>query len=137
MQSNNSQSSGQDALEEKLGRLSKKPGVKASIVIDRASGAILKTSGQLSALRTARSRTASTAASFNNEVPAAEESESKGIEEFAVMIWNFVNGSGQLVQDIDGEDELRLLRLRTKKQEIVIVPDPKYILTVVHDTPAA
>ncbi|KAF4977873.1 hypothetical protein FZEAL_5663, partial [Fusarium zealandicum] len=31
---------GQDALEEKLGRLSKKPGVKASIVLDRATGAI-------------------------------------------------------------------------------------------------
>ena len=35
------------------------------------------------------------------------------------------------------QDELKLLRLRTKKQEIVIVPDPKYLLTVVHDTPPA
>ena len=35
----------------------------------------------------------------------------------------------------DGDqDEPRLLRLRTKKQEIVIVPDAKYLLTVVHDT---
>lgn len=33
------------------------------------------------------------------------------------------------------QDELRLLRLRTKKHEIVIVLDPKYLLTVIHDTP--
>lgn len=35
------------------------------------------------------------------------------------------------------QDELKLLRLRTKKQELVIVPDPKYLLIVVHDTPPA
>ena len=36
-----------------------------------------------------------------------------------------------------GQDEVKLLRLRTKKQELVIVPDPKYLLIVVHDTPPA
>ncbi|KND87395.1 hypothetical protein TOPH_07999 [Tolypocladium ophioglossoides CBS 100239] len=128
---------GHDALDEKLGRLSKKPGVKASIVLDRFNGAILKTSGDVSALRTAKARDAATAASFSNEAPVAEESESKGVEDFAAVIWNFVNTSGQLVQEVDTEDELRLLRLRTKKQEIVIVPDSKYILAVVHDTPPA
>ena len=134
--------------------MSKKPGVKASIVLDRASGAILKTSGDVAALRTAKSRDAATAASFSNEAPLAEASEAKGVEDFAAMIWNFVNTSGQLVHEVDTDvcgsflkglrlvadskkDELRLLRLRTKKQEIVIVPDTKYLLTVVHDTPPA
>lgn len=37
----------------------------------------------------------------------------------------------------DDQDELRLLRLRTKKHEIVIVLDPKYLLTVIHDTPTS
>ncbi|KAG8415564.1 hypothetical protein J3458_009403 [Metarhizium acridum] len=128
---------GHDALEEKLGRLSKKPGVRASIVLDRTSGAILKTSGELSALRTAKARDAATSASFSNEAPAAEASESQGVEDFAAMIWNFVRTSGNLVQEVDAEDEMRLLRLRTKKQEIVIVPDAKYVLTVIHDTPSA
>lgn len=33
-----------------------------------------------------------------------------------------------------GEDgEVKLLRLRTKKHEIVVVPDRKYLLCVVHD----
>lgn len=97
------QTNGQDALEEKLGRLAKKPGVKASIVLDRATGAILKTAGQTDALQTTKSRKASTAASFSNEAPAAEESETQGIEDFATMVWNFVNSSGTMVQELDME----------------------------------
>ncbi|CVK90589.1 uncharacterized protein FMAN_08907 [Fusarium mangiferae] len=128
---------GHDALEEKLGRLSKKPGVKASIILDRTTGAILKTSGQIDALQTSKTRTTSTATSFSNEGPALEESETKGVEQFAAIVWNYVNSSGSLVQELDGEDELKLLRLRTRKQELVIVPDPKYLLVVVHDTPPA
>ncbi|CVK99887.1 uncharacterized protein FPRO_09377 [Fusarium proliferatum ET1] len=128
---------GHDALEEKLGRLSKKPGVKASIILDRTTGAILKTSGQIDGLQTSKTRTTSTATSFSNEGPALEESETKGVEQFAAIVWNYVNSSGSLVQELDGEDELRLLRLRTRKQELVIVPDPKYLLVVVHDTPPA
>ncbi|KAG7412389.1 hypothetical protein DER46DRAFT_243445 [Fusarium sp. MPI-SDFR-AT-0072] len=128
---------GHDALEEKLGRLSKKPGVRASIVLDRTTGAILKTSGQIDALQTSKTRTKSTATSFSNEAPALEESETKGVEQFAAIVWNYVNSSGSLVQELDGEDELKLLRLRTRKQELVIVPDPKYLLVVVHDTPPA
>ncbi|KAK8917326.1 hypothetical protein MANI_016827 [Metarhizium anisopliae] len=153
--SDSSTLNGYEALEEKLERLSKKPGVRASIVLDRTSGAILKTSGELSALRTAKARDAATSASFSNEAPAAEASESQGVEDFAAMIWNFVKTSGNLVQEVDSEvtlpildanrilgliseqDEMRLLRLRTKKQEIVIVPDAKYVLTVIHDTPSA
>ncbi|KAF4986728.1 hypothetical protein FDECE_15802 [Fusarium decemcellulare] len=128
---------GQDALEEKLGRLSKKPGVKASIVLDRATGAILKTSGQVDALQNSKTRTTSTATSFSNDAPALEESETRGVEQFAAVVWNYVNSSGSLVQELDGEDEVKLLRLRTRKQELVIVPDPKYLLVVVHDTPPA
>ncbi|KAG9250094.1 uncharacterized protein F5Z01DRAFT_678127 [Emericellopsis atlantica] len=128
---------GRAALDEMLGRLSRKPGFKASIVLDRTTGSMIKTTGDLSALRTSKSRDEATAASFSNEAPAAEESESKGIEDFAAMVWNYVNSSGQLVQEMDTDDELKLLRLRTKKQEIMIVPYPKYIHTVIHDTPPA
>ncbi|KAJ5612106.1 hypothetical protein N7510_005300 [Penicillium lagena] len=31
------------------------------------------------------------------------------------------------------EDEIKLLRMRTRKHEIVVVPDKKYLLCVVHD----
>jgi hypothetical protein len=35
------------------------------------------------------------------------------------------------------EDEVKLLRLRTKRHEIVVVPDRKYLLCVVHDASGA
>lgn len=33
----------------------------------------------------------------------------------------------------EGDDEVKLLRLRTRKHEFVVVPDRKYLLCVVHD----
>lgn len=101
--SNGRQANGQDPFEEKLGRLSKKPGVKASIVIDRATGAILKRSGQVNALQTTKSRTTSTATTYSTENIEPEEEESRGVEQFANMVWNFVNNSGSFVQELDSE----------------------------------
>ncbi|KAK4214077.1 hypothetical protein QBC37DRAFT_440391 [Rhypophila decipiens] len=128
-----------DALEETLGRLSKKPGVKATIVLDRVSGSILKTSGQVASIRKTNSsnQTVGSGSFSNNDTAAPGSSLDQGVEELASMVWNFVSSAGDLVQGIDTEDELKLLRLRTKKQELVIVPDAKYLLIVVHDTPPA
>lgn len=127
---------GMDGLEETLGRLAKKPGVKATIVLDRTSGAILKTSGEISSIRTSRSDPLVTS-SFSSENGSSPAGEPQGAEQLAAMVWNFISAAGALVRDLDSEDELRLLRLRTKNQELVIVPDPKYLLIVIHDTPAA
>ncbi|KAF6807817.1 hypothetical protein CSOJ01_07939, partial [Colletotrichum sojae] len=136
---------GSDALDETLSRLSKKPAVKAVVILDRATGAILRTTGQLSFNATALP----SSGSFSGEGAAAQQQQQQqqngesegeqlqGLEDFAAKVWNWVNASGTLVLDLDVEDELKLLRLRTKKQELVIVPDPKYLLIVVHDTPPA
>ncbi|KAK4234037.1 hypothetical protein C8A03DRAFT_38212 [Achaetomium macrosporum] len=131
--------SGPDAFEETLGRLSKKAGVRATIVLDRASGAILKTSGQLSSIRNTKAPGSSMPAvgSFSSEASGNSASEDQGAEELASMVWKFVGTAGSLVQELDTEDEVKLLRLRTKKQEFVIVPDTKYLLVVVHDTSSA
>ncbi|KAK6224903.1 hypothetical protein QIS74_03230 [Colletotrichum tabaci] len=133
---------GHDALDETLTRLSKKSGVKATVILDRVTGAILRTSGQLSSFNAATLATGQ--GSFSGEGAAGQqqqqqngEEQPQGLEEFAAKVWNWVNASGTLVLDLDTEDELKLLRLRTKKQELVIVPDPKYLLIVVHDTPPA
>ena len=73
-------------------------------MLDRSTGAVLKTSGDASALRTAKSRTTSTAStSFSSETPAAEDNESQGMDDFAAMIWAFINASGQFVQGVDQE----------------------------------
>lgn len=52
------------------------------------------------------------------------------------MRWR-LDGKPRLIQYRALQDELKLLRLRTKNQEFVIVPEPKYLLVVVHDTPLA
>ncbi|KAF4807247.1 Dynein light chain roadblock-type 1 [Colletotrichum siamense] len=132
---------GPDALDETLSRLSKKPGVKAVVILDRATGAILRTTGQLSfnasALPSGGSFSGEGAAAQQQQNGEGEGDQPQGLEDFAAKVWNWVNASGTLVLDLDTEDELKLLRLRTKKQELVIVPDPKYLLIVVHDTPPA
>lgn len=118
-----SQSNGADALEETLSRLSKKPGVKATIALDRASGTILKTAGHISSLRTssqqqqsdsqstAAAAAASTLSASTSDIPASSGSavaagtgnETQGAEELASMVWAFVNTAGGLVHGLDTE----------------------------------
>lgn len=82
---------------ESLGRLSKKAGVLATIVLDRAGGAILKTTGSLSSSRIAINATS------NAEEPDTRPRELQGIDEMAAMVWKFVNTTGSLVQGLDSE----------------------------------
>ncbi|KAL5606354.1 hypothetical protein BROUX41_002771 [Berkeleyomyces rouxiae] len=147
-----SSANGHDVLEEALVRLSKKPGVKATIILDRTSGAVLKTSGNIASLRpvslrnqppTDSATTSPTTPTIESEangafpIPSAHEVEMRGAQRYAALVWAFVNTTDALVDDLEAEDELKLLRLRTKRQELVIVPDSKYLLVLVHDTPTA
>jgi dynein light chain roadblock-type len=101
------QPGGPDALEETLGRLSKKAGVRATIVLDRTSGAILKTSGQISAIRTSKSSgnpgLSQGTSSFSTNAQSNQTSESQGAEELAALVWSFISTAGGLVQEIDTE----------------------------------
>ncbi|TGJ84895.1 hypothetical protein E0Z10_g3874 [Xylaria hypoxylon] len=138
-----------DSMEEALHRLSKKPGVKAWLMLDRSNGAVLKTNGQIAAVRPAKSSSSANntgvspalptpaGGSFSTDIHTNTNNESLASQELASMVWSFLSSAGSLVDDIDSEDELKLLRLRTKKQEFVIVPEPKYLLVVIHDTPPA
>ncbi|KAI0174677.1 hypothetical protein BJ166DRAFT_153646 [Pestalotiopsis sp. NC0098] len=147
MADNTLSSNGTDSVDEALHRLSRKPGVKGWLMLDRLNGAILKTSGQISSIRPAKSSNTETTlptptgGSFSGDVanPADtdNDTETKAAQELGSMIWAFLSTAGSLVQEIDTEDELKLLRLRTKKQELVIVPETKYILVLIHDTPPA
>lgn len=47
------------------------------------------------------------------------------------------DGEGGEGFERDEDDEVKLLRMRTKKHEIVVVPDRKYLLCVVHDAAGA
>jgi dynein light chain roadblock-type len=129
-----------DHLVESLEHLSRKAGVVATFVLERSSGAILKSTGSLPP-------------NVNSPVvkdQIEDTKDSQDIEGVAAMVWEFVQTAGPLVTTLDqtvGEyirqdstdciqDELKLLRLRTRRYELVIVPDAKYILTAVHETPS-
>ncbi|KAI1813168.1 hypothetical protein GGS20DRAFT_554716 [Poronia punctata] len=136
-----------ESMEEALRRLSKKPGVKGWLMLDRSNGAVLKTNGQIATIRPAKSTSNTdnngaspslpmpTGASFSADVNTNTNNETQAAQELASMVWSFMSSAGSLVGEIDAEDELKLLRLRTRKQEFVIVPEPKYLLVVIHDTP--
>lgn len=100
-------------LEERLGRLSNKTGVIATIIIDRHSGSIIKTSGNVDALRPRKNvsgdgapTTSSKGTSFagpDDLRPAAEitDTESEGLQSFARAIWTFAHNSEALIKDQD------------------------------------
>jgi dynein light chain roadblock-type len=139
-----------------LARLSSKPGVQSTLVLDRANGSILRSSGLLARSRKERPSSTGgdgawatgaagagsgggeegtpvlpgTPAKRNGTVaessPQKEEpvqgDEGRSGMEVARTVWRFVQAAGTLVDDLDGEDELKLLRVRTRKNELVIVP---------------
>ncbi|KAI9836935.1 MAG: hypothetical protein M1837_003167 [Sclerophora amabilis] len=167
-----------DAL---LTRLSQKPGVQSTLVLSRATGSIVRTTGLYSS-STSPNPNSTLPSSANTNSPGHTRSESQtqtqtqsqtpngaaearanngmqNAEELAGMVWTFVGAAGGLAKGLDGEDEVKLLRLRTRKNELVIVPgefggqpshigeskvsstnervDSKFLLVVIHDTPPA
>lgn len=119
-----------------LNRLSQKPGVQSTLILSRDTGVILQSSGLES--RDATSNPDSNLAPSDN----LSNGRSAGLqiaEDVAQLVYNFVKAAGGMVQELNGtqDDELKLLRLRTKKNELVIVPDAKYIAVVIHVTPPA
>ncbi|PSN63549.1 hypothetical protein BS50DRAFT_602365 [Corynespora cassiicola Philippines] len=123
-----------------LTRLSQKPGVQSTLILSRDTGAIVRTSGLISNSASANPNStlpASTETAPDGYANGRKESGIHSAEDVASMVWSFLGAAGNLVGGLDKEDEVKLLRLRTKKNELVIVPDSKFILVVVHDTPPA
>jgi dynein light chain roadblock-type len=93
-------------LLDSLERLSKKPGVLATIVLDRTSGAILTTTGSISPSRTSIVTATSpvlNATSNTSEDVTGRSEDVGGIEQMASMVWNFVKSAAGLVQALDAE----------------------------------
>lgn len=95
------QGSGADALAETLARLSKKPGVQATLVLEASSGTIIQNSGSFSAFRSSP-RSNNTGVTTEDSTSMASI-ESQGIEELASMVWSFVKSAGGLVTGLDVE----------------------------------
>lgn len=136
-------------------------------MLARDTGAIVHTSGFTSSNASTNPNSALPAPPDNaaNGAAAAtavpltngKESGMRSAEDVARMVHSFVEAAGELVKNLEEEDEVKLLRLRTKKNELVIVPgklpvqrkwvrvgeransmiypDPRFMIVVVHDTP--
>jgi dynein light chain roadblock-type len=112
-----------------LSRLSAKPGVQSTLVLSRIDGAILRSEGLLA--RNARKRASSQTQDRLNgkrdgprlgEDKDDEETETTSSQDIARTVWRFIKATEGMVGEMDSDDELRLLRVRTKKNELVIVP---------------
>ena len=132
--------------------------MSATLILSRKDGAVVRASGLVSSsVAESAQNTTTTNASPDTALPTTDrdlvpdgpngESKKTGTreaEEVARLVWNFFKHAGDAAEGIfgagvegDGEDEVRLVRLRTRRKEVVVVPDAKFLLCVIHDTPPA
>lgn len=133
-----------------LTRLAQKPGVSSTLILSRSSGAVVQASGLLSTniessnsnssdinvapdpnLSSTRASQTDREVALNglNEDTNKQKTGTREAEQVAKLVWNFFRHAGETVEGMfgsgtegDGEDELRLVRLRTRKSEVVVVP---------------
>ncbi len=140
-----------------LARLSQRPGVQSTLILARDTGAIVRSSGLITAEELDAEGTNPVNGTYANGIDG--EAPSKGTrnaEDVARLVYGLVKSAGSMVEELNGaNDEAKLLRLRTKRNELVIVPgmsssvrlvgllglripiDAKFLLVVIHDTPRA
>ncbi|RKF82297.1 hypothetical protein GcM3_026029 [Golovinomyces cichoracearum] len=115
------------AVTEAMRRLSSKSTVIATLAIDRKTSSVLASSGQTDAFKTSKvTNTPAMGSSTETTLPSEAS-------EFATMIWNYVTNTSKMVLEVDEEDDLKLLRIRTKRYELVIVPENNFIFVVAHE----
>lgn len=99
--------------------------MQSTLILSRETGAIVRTSGLISNSSSANPNSTLPASVDNapdNYTNGRKESGIHSAEDVASMVWSFLGSAGKLVDGLDKEDEVKLLRLRTKKNELVIVP---------------
>ncbi|KAL9577551.1 MAG: hypothetical protein Q9212_006293 [Teloschistes hypoglaucus] len=110
---------------EGLSRLAAKPGVQSTLILSKSDGSIIKSTGFLADSAT---RDTSVPASrgngldHNNPLGEGDEEEGKGqsAEHVASMVFKFVAVANEFAEGLDKGDDARLLRMRTRKSEVVI-----------------
>ncbi|KAK9468403.1 hypothetical protein V1512DRAFT_246273 [Lipomyces arxii] len=112
-------------------RISAKHNVRGIIVVDMAENKIVRSSmidtegGGVISGRAAQT-------DDNNEPET--ESENELVSKYAALCVEFVQAANKVsTQFFEEEDDLKLLRLRTKQHELMIVPDSRFVLAVIHD----
>ncbi|KAK9485729.1 hypothetical protein V1527DRAFT_489737 [Lipomyces starkeyi] len=125
-----------------VARISAKHAVRGVIVVDMEQGGIVRSSmidpdGGGVILGKSRSRGGeqepSVVASRTEKVHE-EEGDSDLVAKYAAICVQFVKAASEVVDEFfEEDDDLKLLRLRTKEHGLMIVPDSRFILVVIHD----
>ncbi|RKP27448.1 hypothetical protein SYNPS1DRAFT_12653 [Syncephalis pseudoplumigaleata] len=53
--------------------------------------------------------------------------------QYAHLLSGLVQQTRNVVQDLDSENQLTFMRIRTKKHELMIAPSPEYLLVVIQN----
>ena len=116
------------AVLENLARLASKPGVQSTLVLSRSDGSIIHKTGLLADQSTIPEDTSpstngdpNTNGAFAHKDTQATANE-KSAESIAHKVFSFVVQAQRFAEGMDAGDEVRLLRLRTRRNELVIVP---------------
>ena len=107
-----------------LARLSQRPGVQSTLILARDTGAIVRTSGLITAEEIGEDGAAPTNGAYVNGTEGQTKKKgTRNAEEVARLVYSFVKSAGHMIEELNGEnDEAKLLRVRTKKNELVVVP---------------
>lgn len=105
-----------------LSRLSQKAGVQATLILSRETGAIVRSSGLVSRDESANAE--STLPASNGLTDDRTDGAMPNAEHVAEIVWNFAKAAGDMLQELSNlpDDDVKLLRLRSKNKEYVIFP---------------
>lgn len=105
-----------------LSRLSQKAGVQATLILSRETGAIVRSSGLVS--RDEAANTESTLPASNGLTDDRTDGAMPNAEHVAEIVWKFAKAAGDMLQELSNlpDDDVKLLRLRSKNKEYVIFP---------------
>ncbi len=131
-----------ESTSESLARLAAKPGVQSTLVLSKSDGSIIRSTGLLATSAKRISFEASTSGPKleNNYPPAPTLDDGEGTEEardsdnaaehIAMIVFKVLSAGNELADGLEAGDNPKLLRIRTLKNEIVIVPG-QYIWVLV------
>lgn len=66
-------------------------------------------------------------------VPIRSTLESRHTLQYSALISQLAAKARSVVRDLDPQNDLTFLRIRSKKHEIMVAPDREYILIVIQD----
>ena len=123
---------------ENLSRLASKPGVQSTLILSKSDGSIIRSTGLLASTASSTAQDLSPGNGTIHEFPAepvnsvrnrrdfpgdtGDDQKGSNAEDVARMVFAFAAEAKAFTEGMDKSDEVKLLRLRTRKNEIVIVP---------------